>query len=82
MQGSDGALNALLQVPYSLHCNYSELRSFIAALRPRQVLPTVTHGVEAEVSVGLNQLCCDLVDSTSSKACGVSGSAQPSLLQR
>ena len=44
-------------MPYSLHCNFSELRSFVAALRPRQLIPTVSHGVEADIDVGLEQLC-------------------------
>ena len=48
------------QVPYSLHCNYKELRSFISALRPRQIVPTVPRGVKGDISVGLEQLCADL----------------------
>ena len=44
-------------MPYSLHCNFSELRSFVAALRPRQLVATVSHGVEADINVGLEQLC-------------------------
>ena len=48
-----------MQVPYSLHCNFTELRNFVSALRPRQLIPTVSHGVEAHIDVGLEQLCCD-----------------------
>ena len=44
-------------MPYSLHCNFTELRSFVAALRPRQLIATVSHGVEADIDVGLEQLC-------------------------
>ena len=44
-------------MPYSLHCNFSELRSLVAALRPRQLIATVSHGVEADIDVGLEQLC-------------------------
>ena len=71
------------QVPYSLHCNYSELRNLVAALRPLQVIPTVTHGVEADVSVGLDQLFSDLTpNSASGTTSRDSGVAPPALLQR
>jgi len=71
------------QVPYSLHCNYSELRNLIAVLRPLQVIPTVTHGVEADVSVGLDQLFSDLThNSASGTMFRDSEVAPPALLQR
>ncbi len=73
----------LCQVPYSLHSNYTELRSFVAALRPRQIIPTVSCGVEADVSVGLDQLCADLAhDSAASEDARGSAAAYPTLLQR
>ncbi|CAL5228362.1 g11480 [Coccomyxa viridis] len=77
------ASRCAFQVPYSLHSNYTELRSFVAALRPRQIIPTVSCGVEADVSVGLDQLCADLAhDSAASEDARGSAAAYPTLLQR
>ena len=73
----------LCQVPYSLHCNYAELRNFVEALRPRQIIPTVSCGVEADISVGLDQLCSDLAqDSAAGGDAWGSSAAYPTLLQR
>lgn len=33
----DSAASLLVHVPYSLHCNFAELHSFVSALRPRAI---------------------------------------------
>ena len=80
---SENVLVCVSQVPYSLHCNFNELRSFVAALRPRHVIPTVTCAVEADVSIGLDQLCSSLpLQSLQHPAFGAAGNTAPTILQR
>ena len=49
------------QVPYSLHCSHSELRAFVGALRPRQMVCTVSAHIEAEHSIDACTHFADLV---------------------
>jgi hypothetical protein len=46
----EGKFGTIAQVPYSLHCSFGELHDFVAALRPRSLVCTVSARIEPEVS--------------------------------
>lgn len=51
----------LAQVPYSLHSSFQELTSFVAALRPRQLIPTVSGAVDPDLPTDTCALFADLL---------------------
>ena len=51
----------MAQVPYSLHCSYPELRSFVAALRPRSLVCTVGTRIEPDVCTDASERFANLL---------------------
>lgn len=43
-----------IKMPYSLHSNFEELRSFVAHLRPRAIAPIVTKGYDSRYPIDPN----------------------------
>ncbi|CAL8471325.1 g10867 [Coccomyxa elongata] len=60
-QEIEAASRLLFKVPYSLHSSFLELRSFVAALRPRQVIPTVSGLVDPALPTASCDLFADLL---------------------